>query len=137
LIKVVLRKIGYALLTLFGVTTVIFFLFSVLPGDPAQMMLGDNQSEKQILQIQKKYGFDKPISIQYLYYLNDLAPISFHKNNDSHYTSLISGKYTSATLFSFSDFDVALKLPYLRESFQQNGLSVASIISKTLPNTAI
>lgn len=137
MIKVVLRKTGYALLTLFGVTTVIFFLFSVLPGDPAQMMLGENQSEQQILQVKKKYGFDKPVSIQYLYYLNDLSLISFHHNTDQHYTSLDSGKYTGFTVASFSDFSIVLKLPYLRESFQQNGLSVASIISKTLPNTAI
>ena len=135
--KIILQKIGYALLTLFGVTTVIFFLFSVLPGDPAQMMLGDNQSKEQVLQIQKKYGFDKPVSTQYIYYLNDLSPLSFHSKVKDHYTNLDSGKYSGISVFSASSFEIALKLPYLRESFQQNGLSVATIIGKTLPNTAI
>ena len=66
------------MLTLFGVVTVIFFLFNVLPGDPAQMMLGQNEDSAQLELVKQKYGFDKPISTQYFYYLNDLSPISFH-----------------------------------------------------------
>ena len=68
-------------LTLFGVTTIIFFLFNVLPGDPAQMMLGQNENSEQLLIIKKKYGFDKPVFVQYLYYLNDLSPVSIHFND--------------------------------------------------------
>ena len=39
--------------------TVIFFLFNVLPGDPAQMMLGQNENSEQLNMVKKKYGFDK------------------------------------------------------------------------------
>src|SRR5690554_8124727 len=94
------NKIGYALLTLFGVVTVIFFLFNVLPGDPAQMMLGQNEDSKQLALVKQKYGFDKPISTQYLYYLNDLSPISFHSNTETDYTTLREGKYSAISLFS-------------------------------------
>jgi peptide/nickel transport system permease protein len=52
------------------VITVIFFLFNVLPGDPARMMLDQNENSEQLV-IKKKYGFDKPIATQYLYYIND------------------------------------------------------------------
>ena len=69
---------GYAVLTLLGVVTVIFFLFTILPGDPAQMMLGQNESEEQLEIVRAKYGFDKSIGTQYLYYLNDLSPVSLH-----------------------------------------------------------
>ena len=60
------QKIGYAILTLFGVITVIFLLFNILPGDPARMMLGQNETAEQVAIVKKKYGFDKPISQQYL-----------------------------------------------------------------------
>ena len=63
---------------MFGVVTIIFFLFNILPGDPAQMMLGQNQNSEQLDIVKKKYGFDKPLSDQYFLYLNDLSPISFH-----------------------------------------------------------
>ncbi len=112
-------------------------MFSVLPGDPAQMMLGQNQSQEQIDQVRQKYGFDQPVSIQYLYYLNDLSPISLHSTEQSHYTFLDSGKYYAFELFEIGSTKTVLKTPYLRESFQQNGRSVGSIIAETLPNTAI
>ena len=53
-------KILNILFTLFGVITVIFFLFKVLPGDPARMMMDQNENEEQLTIIKKKYGFDKP-----------------------------------------------------------------------------
>ena len=39
---------------MFGVVTVIFFLFNVLPGDPAQMMLGQNENSEQLNMVKKK-----------------------------------------------------------------------------------
>ena len=76
MIKYILDKFFYSLLTLFGVVTVIFFLFNVLPGDPAQMMLGQNENLEQLKIVKKKYGFDKPIFSQYCLYLNDLSRMS-------------------------------------------------------------
>lgn len=132
----VIQKIGYALLTLFGVVTVIFFLFTILPGDPARMMLGQNETAEQVALVKKKYGFDKPVSVQYVRYLNDLSPISFHSQSPEDYTYL-SEKYTASKLFAVGNTDVAVKLPYLRESFQKNGKGVSQVIAETLPNTVI
>ena len=61
----ILDKIFYSAITMFGVVTVIFFLFNVLPGDPAQMMLGQNENSDQLNMVKKKYGFDKSLSDQY------------------------------------------------------------------------
>ena len=51
--RYILQKIGYALLTLFGVVTVIFLLFTILPGDPASMMLGQNETAEQVAIVKK------------------------------------------------------------------------------------
>ena len=67
-------KILNILFTLFGVITVIFFLFKVLPGDPARMMMDQNENEEQLTIIKKKYGFDKPVITQYLYCLLYTSP---------------------------------------------------------------
>ena len=132
-----LNKLFYALLTLFGVITVIFFLFNVLPGDPAQMMLGQNEDSAQIAAVKAKYGFDKPISTQYLYYLNDLSLLSFHATNSKDYTHLDKGKYTAAQLFTIGEITTVIKYPYLRESFTKQGKKVSQVIGETLPNTAV
>ncbi len=122
---------------MFGVVTVIFFLFNVLPGDPAQMMLGQNEDSEQLAIVKAKYGFDKPITTQYLYYLNDLSPVSFHSKDDRDYTFLDHKKYTASTLFSIGKTTIAVKFPYLRESFTKQGKKVSDVLKETLPNTFV
>ena len=137
MIQNILQKLGYGLFTLFGVATTVFLLFNVLPGDPARMMLDERQDSEQLLSVKKKYGFDKPITTQYLYYINDISLLSFHSNSNEDFTFLEKDKYNTLRVVYFDHFSVALKTPYLRKSFQKNGKPVGEIISETLPNTAI
>lgn len=137
MIPYLLRKLGYALLTLFGVVSVIFLLFTILPGDPAKMMLGQNQTAAQVDQVKKKYGFDQPVTTQYWQYLNDLSPLSFHSNDVDSYTFLSPDKYTYTGLFETGSGTLVIKWPYLRESFQKNGKPVTEVIAETLPNTVL
>jgi len=132
-----LNKFLYSIITLFGVVTVIFFLFSVLPGDPAQMMLGQNDNSEQLINIKKKYAFDKPVSEQYLLYLNDLSPLSIHSKNIDDYTFLVKNKYNHKTIFQTNSSVFVIKFPYLRTSFTKQGKNVSEIIKNTLPNTLI
>lgn len=101
------------------------------------MMLGQNEDSEQLATVKQKYGFDKPISTQYFYYLNDLLPISFHSKKEIDYTFLKPGKYSSATLFSIGNTTTVLKFPYLRESFTKQGKKVSEVLSETLPNTFV
>ncbi|MDY0780153.1 ABC transporter permease [Tenacibaculum sp. IB213877] len=133
----IVNKSFYGLLTLLGVVTVIFFLFNILPGDPARMLMGQREDSEQLQNIKKKYGFDKPTTTQYFYYVNDLSPISIHSKNEEDYTFLSAEKYSYSKLFSIGESQVVLKYPYLRESFQKNGKKVSEVISETLPNTAV
>ncbi|RZP13952.1 MAG: ABC transporter permease [Flavobacteriales bacterium] len=137
MVSYILQKIGYAILTLFGVVTVIFLLFNILPGDPARMMLGQNETAEQVAIVKKKYGFDQPIEKQYLYYINDLSPLSFHGAAKSDHTFFSKTKYRGFRMFSVLNTNVVLKIPYLRTSFQKNGKLVSSVIAETLPNTFI
>ncbi len=137
MIRYFLQKLGYATLTLVGVVTVIFLLFNVLPGDPARMMLDQNEDPEQLAKIRAKYGFDQPVYKQYLYYLNDLSIVSFHASEKEHYTSLSSKKYTATPLLTLGNTQIALKYPYLRESFQKTGKKVSEVIQETLPNTIV
>lgn len=100
-------------------------------------MLGQRDNEEMRLAIQQKYGFDQPIHKQYLYYLNDLSPLSFHSNVESDFTYNKANKYTYWKSYKFSNFDILIKAPYLRESFVRKGTSVTSIIGDTLPNTFV
>lgn len=135
MLAVALEKGSSGLLTLLGVATVVFFLFNVL-GDPAQMMLDQNASEEQRLKIQQKYGFDLPVYQQYLYFLNDISPLSIH-NSTSQSLNFYSREKYSGYRFTLGNTILALKWPYLRTSYQRQGKKVSTIIQETLPNTFI
>src|ERR1017187_4487985 len=92
----IIKRLFYGLLVLFGVITVVFLLFNVLPGDPARMMLGQRADQASIDAINKDLGRDKPMTTQFLMYLNDLSPISIHDpTNKEHYLYLNPDKYSS------------------------------------------
>lgn len=136
-LKYVFKKIGYTLLTLWGVLTVVFFLFNILPADPAEMLLGQNESKDQLELTRKKYGLDLPLSQQYLFYLNDISPISIHSNNKNDFSYYRDEDYEGTKLFSTKNKTFVLKWPYLRKSLQKNGKKVSSVIAETLPNTFV
>lgn len=108
-----------------------------MQGDPARMMLDQNEDPAQLAAIRKNLGLDQPIMTQYFYYLNDLSPISLHSQNLADYTYFSENKHSGIKLFSVGGYDLALKVPYLRESFQQQGKPVLQIIKETLPNTML
>ena len=136
MISYLLKKLGYALLTLYGVVTVVFLLFYLLPGDPAQMMMGQNESQEQLDAVRAKYGFDQSLGTQYLFFLNDLSPLSFHSEDLADFT-FDDGKYKGFELLTISKTSLMFKWPYLRESFQKSGKKVSAVISETLPNTIL
>ena len=101
------------------------------------MMQGQHEDSEQLAAIKKKYGFDKPILTQYVLYLNDLSPVSFHSKKIEDFSYLKKDKYNYLPLFSIGNITTVLKYPYLRESYNKSGKTVSSIIAETLPNTAI
>ena len=137
MLRNVLLKLFYASLTLFGVVSLVFFLFNVLPGDPAQMMLGQNESPEQLALVQKKYGFDLPVSKQYLLYLNDLSPLSLHSTDRNELSYFSTKKYSAFPIIQNSQYILILKWPYLRTSYQKRGKKVSTVIAETFSNTLI
>jgi len=133
----IIKKITSSILVLWGVLTLVFFLFNVLPGDPARMMLDQREDSEQLLMLKKRYGFNKPIVTQYFLYLNDLSPFSFHSKNKDAFHFLESEKYNYTSIFETQNLAIVLKYPYLRESFVKRGKSVTSVITDTFPNTFV
>jgi peptide/nickel transport system permease protein len=61
------------LLSLFVVATLIFMLFRVLPGDPTSIVVSPEFTQAQREELLAQYGLDKPVHIQYLLFLKNLA----------------------------------------------------------------
>jgi peptide/nickel transport system permease protein len=139
LYRFILKRLLYGILVLLGVVVVVFFLFNVLPGDPARMMLGQRADMASVEAINRDLGRDKPLPVQFLNYLNDLSPVSFHTLTDkSGYWYLNPEKYgETITLITFGQRStLILKEPYLRQSYQSKR-NVSSILAEGFVNTAV
>jgi peptide/nickel transport system permease protein len=72
-----IRRLLLAIVTLFGVTIVIFVAMRVLPGDPLAMIYGEGQgiyvlTEEQVAAARASLGLDQPLYVQYLDWMADV-----------------------------------------------------------------
>ncbi len=63
------RRLGFALITLFAVLTIIFLIVRILPGDPAQVILGDQADAATVAALRTRLGLDQPLLVQYAGFL--------------------------------------------------------------------
>ena len=67
------RRLLLAVLAIFGVLVVTFFLSHVIPGDPIAAILGPQAPERVIQDLRQRWGLDRPIYEQFLRYLGRLV----------------------------------------------------------------
>jgi hypothetical protein len=72
-LKYALHRIALAVPTLLIVAVIVFVLMRAIPGDPAQLMLGDLENPQALAQLRRDMGLDKPIAVQFLVWLKRLA----------------------------------------------------------------
>jgi len=65
----IVKRLGFAAVTLFAVLTIVFFIVRVLPGDPAMVILGDQASEASLAALRVRLGLDVPLYQQYFEFL--------------------------------------------------------------------
>lgn len=69
MVKYIAKRIGLAIVTIWAVATITFFLMNLVPGGP---FLSEKAiSPQATAALEAKYGLDKPLSQQYLTYIKD------------------------------------------------------------------
>lgn len=68
----VLRRLLLAVPTLLAAVTLVFFLFRLVPGDPAQLIAGELAPREVVESIRHQMGLDLPLPLQYVHYLGGL-----------------------------------------------------------------
>jgi peptide/nickel transport system permease protein len=121
-----LRRLAYSLLVLWGVATLVFLLFNVLPADPARLTLGQRSDLATVEAARKELHLDQPLLTRYGLYLNDISPIG-----------TISSQSPGLRLLRVDDSRyLALKAPDLGRSYRTKRL-VSDILWDALPGTMV
>jgi peptide/nickel transport system permease protein len=128
MIRNALKKIPFLTSVLAGLILLIFILFQALPG-PEQILSSQRSDGETTKAIVKELGLDQPIYIQAFKYLNDVSPVSVYASDAV--PSRLSGLHAS-----LGDWQLWLKFPYLRQSFQTRRL-VSSMLGEAFLGTLL
>jgi ABC-type dipeptide/oligopeptide/nickel transport system permease component len=128
MLSYILKKLFYGLFVLIGVIMLVFFLFQGF-GDPSRLVMGQTGDKTTQENIRKELYLDQPKWKQFVFYLNDVSPLSIHTRTDIE-TKDLSG------FFVGGETKLGLKLPYLRKSYQTKK-SVGATLMEALPGTLI
>ena len=124
------KRIRYSLWVLLGVITVVFFLFNVMPGDPARLTMGQRSDLQSLENVRKELNLDKPVHIRYILFLNDVSPIGIHEKKDKE-------KYNFYPLIGINhNYCLAFKAPYLGRSYRTKR-AVTTVLAEALPGTVL
>jgi peptide/nickel transport system permease protein len=100
------QRLLFSLVTLFLIVSFVFVIVRVIPGDPAQTMLGDQASQEAIDTLRGKLGLDRPIVFQYIAFLADVTRGQWG-------VSMVSGRSVIAELMAVLPSTLELTLASL------------------------
>jgi peptide/nickel transport system permease protein len=115
------RRIAASLFTIWAVVTATFFIYNVLPEDPAQVVAGPQARPADVARIRKQLGLDRPIAERYLRYMTGL--VRFHAADNE-------GKKDD-TAYKLGPVRIDLGMSYLKRK------PVVQLLGKALPPTLL
>ncbi len=141
-----MRHIGsrllQAALATFGVITIVFFVMR-LSGDPTLLLVPEGASAEQIAALRHALGFDRPLALQYLSYVADLAhgdlgqslvqraPVSLILGSRLPYTLALAGGALLVALVIGIPAGIAMAV--WRGGAVERGLAVMVLVGQSLP----
>lgn len=133
----IVKRVLQMIPSLLIVSIVIFWGIRLIPGDPAQTLLGEKATPASIAALHRQMGLDKPLIVQYLVFLRDI--LTFHLGNSTlmnkpvaelfRERSVVTVTYTVMTAL-FSLF-ISVPLGYIA------GITQRHAVSKTITTTAL
>jgi len=110
MLKYLLRRLLLTIPVLLGVATLVFALIHLIPGDPAQAMLGEGASPEDITQLRERLGLDRPLLVQYASFLQGLlrGDLGVSLRNDLPVTQQILERMPATAELAFASMTVAV-----------------------------
>lgn len=72
-----LERFFYSVFVLVALSAIVFFLFMIVPGDPARTILGPRATKEQVENLRHKMKLDEPLPAQYLFYMSNVLHGNF------------------------------------------------------------
>lgn len=105
----IFQRILWAIFTLWGVSVIAFALLYIVPGDPAELIAGNNTDAATLKNIREKYGFDQPLYRQYFKFTKDLLTNNLESyKNDDKVLNAIARRFPATALLASAALTLAM-----------------------------
>jgi len=140
----IIRRILVAFVVLFGVSTFVFFMVHLIPGDPATVMLGVRATPSRVAAIRENMGLDEPLVVQYGNFLLNVVQgdfgRSFRTNRPVVYE--IQVRMWPTVQLAFAGMGLALLIGIAsgvlaaskRDTWVESAVMVVAMIGISIPN---
>lgn len=142
----IIRKLLSAIPTVFGIALIIFFLFNMVGGDPALMMVGKHATAQQLAELRHEYGLDQSLFMQFLGFLKQIVTFDFGRSYASKQListmiwngigpslSLAIPAFTITTLLAVA---IGLLVAYFRGKWIDKVVVIICVFGMSLPSLA-
>lgn len=106
MLSFLLKRLGFACVTLICVLSAVFVLVRILPGDPALVILGDQASPASVAALNERLGLDRPIWVQYLSFLGSVLQGDLG-------TSMVTGRPVTEEILHVLPYTIELTIAAL------------------------
>ncbi|MDR3322469.1 MAG: ABC transporter permease [Synergistaceae bacterium] len=73
----IIKRVGHMIPVLLCITILVFFMIRLIPGNAAEILLGDRFTPEKLAILERKMGLDKPIIVQYAIYMKQVMTLDF------------------------------------------------------------
>jgi len=127
-----MRRLLSGAAVLVFVTLVVTGIVYLAPVDAERLSFGQRADSETVLSLQKHYGLDQSLRVQFARYMRDLSPVWLMRTGEAAWRDL----YASTTILHVGHRELVIKKPYMRDSYQC-GRPVAEILAEVIPLTII
>ena len=110
--KYVLKKIGVFILTLLGISVLVFLAFQIIPGDPTTRMLGTQATPEKVAALREQLGLNRPAVLRYFIWLANFVKGDFGTSYSYNVpvSELLAGKIAITASLSGMSFLMVLAM---------------------------
>jgi peptide/nickel transport system permease protein len=80
IVRIIVQRLLFLVLVLFGLSLITFTLSHVVPADPARLIAGPRASKDAVAKIRHQYGLDKSLPAQYVDYVKGVVRLDFGRS---------------------------------------------------------
>jgi len=138
------KRLAYSLFVIWGAVTIVFVVVRMIPGDPAQLMVGAEGTRADVEALRHRFGLDQPLPVQYVRYLGQAAQLNFGDSLrlEVPAAEAVSQRLPATALLAATAmvFGVGVSMPLgilaamHRQSIIDRAVSVVSLLGQSVPN---